>query len=427
MKKIKNRNILFLIYRLAEIFILLLVHFVYCILRLFRSAFYKSSIQPFPGFITDFFEAAGGSFIKLGQIMSSRPDIFTHSLTASLARLQDKVKPFKYKRVVKIFCKSYGIPPEELFSFFEPIPIASGSISQVHRAKLKNSTIHVAVKIKRPGIDQKIICDFLILKTFIRLVKWMPFLKIMPLSELVEEFRITIEGQLSFENEVRANKRFASMFKKDKQILIPFIYEELCTSEIIVMEYFPDLKKVQDLSLQAYEKELAALTALKGIYKMMFNEGFIHGDLHPGNLFFLDGGRVLLLDFGLVAELKGEELEDYIEFFFSMATNNGKECARIVHKTALFLSPNFEYSRFEKEMEEMIHYFYNLNVEEFEVSAFATRLFNIERKNGIKGATHFITVILALMVFEGVAKQLHPKLDFQDEAKKVLVEIFEKA
>lgn len=186
------------------------------------------------------------------------------------------------------------------------------------------------------------------------------------------------------------------------------------------MEYIPGLKKLNGKNIKEEEKKEVAEIALSAVYQMMFKDGFIHGDLHPGNIYINDNCKIVLLDFGLMAELNGKEKDDYIDFFFGIATNNGQECARVVYDTALYILPQFNYKKFEKEMIAMINYFYLMDVEDFEVASFAFELFNLERKNGIKGATHFITTILSIIIFEGVLKNLHPTLDFQKEAKKLL-------
>jgi ubiquinone biosynthesis protein len=160
----------------------------------------------------------------------------------------------------------------------------------------------------------------------------------------------------------------------------------------------------------------AAKTLLRILYRMVFVDGFVHADLHPGNIFFLDRG-VLLLDFGLVARLEDDDLEHFTEFFFGMVSNDGPRCAAVILKTATFIDVNAPVSRFEALMQEIVSRHWLELTRDYEVAKFALELFDAQRQCLIRGATTFVMVIWSFVVFEGLIRRLDPDLDFQAEAR----------
>jgi len=195
---------------------------------------------------------------------------------------------------------------------------------------------------------------------------------------------------------------------------------ELSCDSVLVMEFIPNLHRVEQNVLSHRECEEAALVGLRMLYQMIFIDGFIHGDLHPGNVFFEPGPLVVLLDFGLMVELRGKVHKDFIDFFYSIVTNDGLECARIVLDTALAVPRGCEIAVFESAVCELVKSHSGLRTDEFEVARFAAALFEIQRRHGIISGTSFMVAILALLVFEGILKQLYPQLHFQSEARYVL-------
>lgn len=365
------------------------------------------------------FERMGPTFIKLGQLLSSRPDLVTPETASELARLRDRVERVPSAHIVHTIEINLGAPISELFSEFHREPISTGSIAQVHRAVLHDRRA-VAVKVRKPGVAEQIAADFSFLISAGRLLERVPSLRSVPITALLAEFRAAIEAQVDFGREAQNNARFRESMKRRTGVRIPELVPQLCTEAVLTMEFFEDLTPIHELELSAAERLDAAVLGLRTLYQMIFEDGLAHADLHPGNVFFRRGPEVLLLDFGLVASLDGHAREQFRRFFLAMATNDGATCARVVRDTAKSVVPRFDSGSFTRAMEQMVDRFAGRRVRDFEVAGFATELFDLQRRFGLRGSTDFTMTIVSLLVFEGIIRTLAPELDFQTEASKFL-------
>src|SRR5436853_2759775 len=269
-------------------------------------------------------ESLGPTFIKIGQILSSRPDLLPPEVTIPLSRLQDRVALVGAGKIERQIEKSFGRPIAEIFEFFDPVPVSGASVAQVHRARLRTGE-EVAVKIRRPHVIATVKRDLLVLDFFIRVAELIPAMRLIPVRELFGEFGRLIEQQLDFDFETNNNRRFRQNFADWKQVVIPRLIDEFCTESILTMEYLDGLMKVTALTFSPEQCQEAAVFSLHALYKMIFEDGFVHGDMHPGNIFFRQGGEFVLLDLGLVAILEPREVAEFARFFFGMVSNNGKE------------------------------------------------------------------------------------------------------
>ena len=371
-------------------------------------------------FLADAFEDLGASYIKIGQILSSRPDVLSAELVASLERLQDQVAPMAPRLLPTVLEKSLGRPLSELFQSFDSTPVASASVAQVHRAVLHDGR-EIALKIRRPGIVTQVGRDLKLLSTLAHWAGRIPALRMIPFAELVGEVGEAVAQQLDFLREAENNRRLRSNLAGRGKVKIPVLLEELCSDSILAMEFVSDLVKIGRADLETQDREQGAVEGLRALYRMIFIDGFIHADMHPGNVFVRRWGQIVLLDLGLMAELDGQDRGDFTDFFYGMVTNNGLECARVIHDTATRLTPNFDRGAFDAAMEELIETHSQRSAEAFEVSAFVYQLFEIQRCHGVRGATDFTLTILSMAVYEGMVKQLHPTLDFQKEAVPFLI------
>ncbi len=365
-------------------------------------------------------EDLGPTFVKMGQILSSRPDLIRPELASALARLQDKSRPFSEAEVSKILAHAYGGKAEFLFSNFNFTPIAAASIAQVHTATLRTGQ-RVAVKIRRPGIVLQVDRDMALIRACAGAVAALPFMKVVPLVDLVEEIATPIREQLDFAIEAENNRRLRRDFAAIERIRIPALIDDLCTADVLVMEFMEDLQKVGGNALTPYQKQVTALAGLRALYRMIFLNGFVHADMHPGNVFPRNQGELVILDTGLIARLSDKDRRDFTDFFFALANNDGKECARIVHDNAAYFSPRYSRPAFESEMQKLIARHSALKSSEFEVSAFVYQLIGLQRTAGVRGSTKFIMTILSMVVFDGICKQLYPDCEFLKESKPFLI------
>jgi ubiquinone biosynthesis protein len=365
-------------------------------------------------------EALGPTFIKLGQILSARPDLLPAGAAAPLARLQDQVRPFESSLIPRIIEEAYGRPLGEVFGSFDLVPVSAASVAQVHRARLPDGRL-VAVKIRRPGVVRTVENDLRILRFFARNLSRLPFMRVMPLNELVEDIGTPIRQQLDFAAEAENNALFRRHFTGTERVRFPELVESLCADGIIVMEFLEHLQKVNATHLSAAEHKSAALAGLHALYKMIFIDGFIHADMHPGNVFVREWGEFVILDTGLVARLSASEQQDFVNFFFGLVNNRGLECARIVFEGASYHAKGCDRAAFEEAMVELVAEHSALKSCEFEVARFVYQLVALQRRFRIRGSTKFMMTILSMVVFDGICKQLYPECDFQGEARGYLI------
>jgi ubiquinone biosynthesis protein len=370
--------------------------------------------------LASLFEDLGPAYIKIGQILSCRPDLLSPAFVAPLTRLQDCVRGVAVADIVDEIERSFGQPLAQLFTHFDPSPVASASIAQVHRATLDDGRI-VAVKVRRPGIASRVSIDFGLLRASAAIVAKLPFLRAMPVVELVDEIRAPVEMQLDFAREAENNRRLRAMFAYAERLRIPAIVDALCTPTVLTMEFMADLQKTTCAALDPAQKRQAAIAGLRALYKMIFVHGFVHADMHPANILLNAQGELVMLDTGLVAVLSGEDRRRFVDFFFGLVNNRGLECARIVLEMALYRTPSCNEEGFEEAMVRLIAQHSALKSREFEVTRFVQELIELQRKFGIRGSTNFIMTVLSMVVYDGICKLLYPECNFQAEARPFLI------
>jgi ubiquinone biosynthesis protein len=385
--------------------------------------FYRSktvSARSFGIWLARRIEKMGGIYVKIGQLLSVRPDIISFSLAQELHPLLQQLTPIKFKDFENQLRQYLGNDFSNLILTIETQPLGTGSIAQVHKAVLTGGKT-VVIKMLKPGIQENIDSDMRLFRFFMKAGSFLPGINKLPVNELVLEIDAIMREQLNLLKEADNLKKFKDNFALVKEVIIPDIFLPLCRRECIVMDYLP-LCTVPDYENWEPSKRITvAAKALRMLYQMMFRDGFTHCDLHPGNFFVTEEGRFILLDFGMVTEMNDSTKNDFISFFYYMSTNNGKMCAGIIEKTALFKSSSYNRARLDAEISLLITEFSKLPAEKFSVLAFTKRLIQAEKKCGLKGATNFINNILAITFFEAHLKKIHPAVDFQKEAARYIM------
>ena len=366
------------------------------------------------------FESLGPTFIKFGQILSSRPDLLPPDMVAELSRLQDRIPPFGPRAVASQIKEAFGKAIDEIFESFDLTPVSSASIAQVHRARLRNG-LEVAVKVRRPGIVRKVENDLRLFSFTARMLGALPFMRTVPLADLVEEIGNPIHQQLDFKLEAQNNREFRRNFAEVEHIRIPALIDDLCGEGALTMEFLEDLSKVNSPRFTVEERKVSALAGLRALYKMIFTDGFIHADMHPGNVFVRRWGEFVILDTGLVAQLSPADREDFVNFFFGLVNNQGKECARIIFDTASYRAARFNRAGFDEAMAKLIAKHSRLRSSEFEIARFVYELIETQQRFGLRGSTKFMMTVISMVVFDGICKQLYPDCDFQAEARGFLI------
>jgi ubiquinone biosynthesis protein len=374
--------------------------------------------------ILDLFRELGATFIKVGQIMSTRPDLIPEHISRALEHLQDDVGPFPFDAVVRTLESDLGRPMGELFAEFAPVPLASASVSQVHKARLPSGRI-IAVKVRRPNVIELCAFDLAVMRIGARILNAIPSIATLSPVATVEEFGRAVFAQLDFRIEANNNRRFRANFRGHPDVVFPEVIAELSTERILSMSYVEGTKILAKRT-RSDPKRVARL-GLQALLKMIFEDGFVHADLHPGNILITPEDKIALLDLGLVGELDDPHRQGFARFFAAWAQRDGDTMARIMYDmsanaraagnkktTAEEDAAGFE--RYRAAIIEFVGRYWGQRLGEVQVGKVLFDMLGILRRHRVRVNPTFTIVNIAIAVTEGIGKQLDPELDLMAEA-----------
>jgi len=356
----------------------------------------------------------GATFVKVGQIMSTRPDLFPPHIIRALTRLQDDVGAFAWRHVTRTIETDLESPIEALFATFDRTPIASASVAQVHRATLPNGD-EVAVKVRRPGLDDLVRFDLAVMRVVAWIVALVPSFRLLAPVESVDEFGRAIASQLDFRIEASNNERFTRNFANDPDVGFPILHPALSSRRVLTMGFVHGAKVLEAPAKQGADAGRLARIGFRTLLKMLFADGFVHADLHPGNILVDASGKVIILDLGLTAELDGKARTTFATFFASWANRDGKRMARLMFEG----SPSAkiaDYDAYERDVLAFVDRYHGKPLGEVKVSTVAFDMMNILRRHRVRANPTYTMCNVAIAVTEGIGKQLDSKLDLVQEA-----------
>ncbi len=364
--------------------------------------------------VLDLFRRLGATFIKVGQIMSTRPDLLPPHIITALSRLQDDVGPFSVELVKKTLEQDFGRPLDALFSEFAEVPIASASVAQVHKARLPGGEL-VAVKVRRPDIEDLCAFDLGVMRIYAAILELIPSLRLLAPVDSVNQFGRAIHMQLDFTIEARNNHRFRRNFAADPDVIVPRLYESLCSRRVLVMEFIEGVKILDFKRLGGTEPRRLGKLGFRLMLQMVFADGFVHADLHPGNILVTPAGKVAMLDLGLVAELDDLHRSIFARYFAAWANGDGQTMADIMvsHSPTSTVA---NYEGFRAAIQEFVNRLHGKRLNEVEVASVVYEMLQILRRYRVRVNATFTMVNIAIAVTEGIGKQLDPTLDLLAEA-----------
>ena len=370
-------------------------------------------------------EDLGPTFVKLGQVMATRPDLVPMSLIAELRKLQDKVKPFDTEGIRRLVEEELGRPLEEMFAEFDPQPLAAASIAQVHRAVLKDGR-KVVLKIQRPNLEETIEKDMAILGWLAELAEErIPELRRYHPTGLVSEFRISIGKEIDFETEAYHIRRFAANFEQDPDIYVPAVIDDLTTTRILCEEFVdgmplnhPELHGRADIDLK-----LVAQKGIRVIIEQTLIHGFFHADPHPGNIFVLSGNRVCFIDYGMMGILDQERIDEILSFLVGILTRDLDKLIRLFTKLEL-IDESTDVRALRREIDDLIARFQTVELAKLDVGRFLNSVFDVITRHDVRIPSDLLLVGKALATIEGVGRDIYPELNALEEIRPIVLKVY---
>jgi len=269
-------------------------------------------------------EELGPTFVKLGQMLSTRPDLIPVEFIQELSKLQDDVPPFAYAEVAQIIESELGMAPADVFQHFDQTPLAAASIGQVHRARLKDGE-DVVVKVQRPGIRKIIEVDLEIMLHLASLMeRHVEEFQVNRPTRIVEELARTLEKEIDYTIEASHIERFSRQFIDDETVYVPKVFRETTTERVLTMEYIDGVKAshIDRIEQEGLDRKIITARGADLILKQVFDHGFFHADPHPGNIFVLPSNVICYLDFGMMGSVDRKTREDFADLVHSVVNRD---------------------------------------------------------------------------------------------------------
>ena len=366
----------------------------------------------------------GPTFIKIGQLFSTRADLFAPEFVEELSKLQDRVPAFSYEQVEFSIEQDLGKSIEELFRSFDPIPLAAASLGQVHRAQL-HSGEEVVVKIQRPGLCKLFEIDLQILKGITRYFQSHPeWGKGRDWLGIYDECCKILWEEIDYLNEGRNADTFRRNFRGMDWVKVPRVYWRYTSPRVLALEYAPGIKISHYEALEAAglnRKELAEMGARAYLHQLLDN-GFFHADPHPGNLAVSPDGALIFYDFGMMGQVQAITREKLLDTFFGIAQ---KDADRVVESLVALgaLAPADDMGPVRRSVQYMLDHFMDKPFEDQSVSAISDDLYEIAYDQPFRFPATFTFVMRAFSTLEGVGKGLDPEFNFMEVAKPFAMQL----
>lgn len=350
----------------------------------------------------------GPTFIKLGQILSTRADLLPKELIAELISLQDKAPALSEADVRAQIESGLGKPVAEAFSFLEAAPLASASIAQVHRATTLDGAA-VVVKVQRPGIRTQIETDLDLLYYLARLLEaTIEEVSLYSPTGIIDEFDRAIHDELNFEAEAQNLRTFARLNAARPHLRVPAVFDGLSSRTILTMEFLPGVK-ITDVSDPAQRKALAR-TVVESSFQQLFEDGVFHGDPHPGNLLVLPDGAVGLLDLGVVGKLTPQMKHTLVVLTLAIALRDPDTVARVLYREGIPDS-HTNLAAFRTDIAHVLSGYLGKNLDQVDAASLLSDIFDLAVRYRIKVPKDYALLSRAAVSVEGVLRQLDPQLD----------------
>lgn len=363
------------------------------------------------------FEELGPSFIKLAQILSSRPDLITALYANEFKKLQDEVPPFPAEEAIRTVEEELRMPLSGIFRKFEVRPVAAASIAQVHYAQLLDGT-DVIVKVQRPGIEEQIETDINILSSAARLLdRYVPESRFFNPKGIVEEFSKTIRKELDFVNESRNCMRFGKNFESSPDVCIPRVFPEYVSRRVLVMERIDGLRidDIPRITAMGHDRQRLARIGVEAYFKMILEDGFLHADPHPGNMFVMPDGKLALVDFGIVAHVSPDLMETMGNTFLAFVRRDFDRLIDMYIELG-YVPEDIDIEAFRKEFKaeliDILEPLYGLTLQEIDFARYLDTFTHLALRHRLTIPSDLLLINKSLLILESIGRELDPHFDF---------------
>lgn len=368
----------------------------------------------------------GPTFVKLGQILSSRPDLLPASFIEELSTLQDAVPPMSAEEMRVQVETALGKPIAEIFGAFDTTPMSSASIAQVHRARTREGD-DVVVKVQRPRIAETIRADLDILRYVAMLLEAVvEETGVYTPKGIIEEFDRAIHQELDFENEAKNLRLFLELHKDRPSVVIPKVYDALSKRTVLTMEFVKGVK-ITEIDTALHDPRKITELILEESFKQLFVDGVFHGDPHPGNCLVTDDGRLALLDLGLIGRLSRSMQDTLIVLILAISLKDADSVARQLYKVGVS-DTRINLHAFRADINEVLERYAGLRLQDLDATNLLRDLLDLAMKYKIRVPKEYALLSRASVAIEGTIRRLYPDMDVlavaMPYAKKLLYDRF---
>lgn len=391
---------------------------------------------PPPAILRKILTELGPVYIKLGQLLSTRPDLLPLEYIDALSELQVNVPPIDWLDVEQVLIQQLHRPPNEIFTHIDKQPVAAGSIAQTHRAILQDGR-PVALKVQRPGIDRLVSRDISLIKQIADLLSNTDFGRRYDLVSLANEFSTALKAELDFTQEARYTETLrknllAGRWFDTSKIMVPQIDRQLSTQKLLVMEW---LDGVPILAAQLsgkteggnvwQERQDVTVLCFRAFFQQYLVDGLFHADPHPGNLFYLKDGRVAILDCGMMGRLDARTQSALVEMILAIVNGDAQRCAQITLQLAEPMG-ELNLSRLEWDYDRLLHKYGNLNLQNTNASQAFYEILQAARRNDLRWPSNIGLFAKSLANLEGVGRQFNPEINLFEEVRPLMNDMFQR-
>lgn len=364
-----------------------------------------------------FLEDLGPTFVKMGQILSSRPDLVPEPYFSSLERLQDAVLPFSSHEAEEVIFRE--LPKKrarELIRHFDPMPVASGAFAQVHKSVLPNGTA-VAIKVQRPELEQRVQRELKLLQQLARVADaYLTRQEMVRFTSVLENLERGIRLHLDFSIEARNARRFARLFFSIPHIHFPEIFTQYSTKKLLTMSFFDGVKLSRYFELGADPLQIME-RGFFSLLKMLLLDGFVHADMHPANILVLPNSELAYIDLGLTAKLTAKMRKTLVKLIFAIAMKDVENTLRLLF-TMLHKRKHLTFPSFAKAMRPLIEQYLDISLEQLKLSELLTNFFRNLYRLGLSFPADYTLAFISLVTVEGTARRIAPQFRPFDYARQ---------